>query len=120
MWTSANFQVKGVPAVSDNVRSSIVERCAEYIHDGVWSEWMKHVLDTCEEEINSADQKSGRLIIPSRRVEQWREQIGKEFHELSEEEKDIDREVARRVLNHLSSGIMNDVMNERRKSEEPT
>jgi len=60
------------------------ERLASIEHDR-WSDWMKYLFSKCE--------KRGKgLLIPQEFVDRWQRQIDTKYKDLSESEKESDRE----------------------------
>ena len=68
------------------------ERLASIQHD-IWSHWMKYQFSKCEE-------KDGSLIIPKELVERWKYQMNTKYSNLTEKEKDSDREQVSKFI-HL-------------------
>ena len=66
-----------------------VEKVAAIQHE-VWAHWMRHLYSKCEET------DSGTLIIPAGLVTHWARQMDTPYAELSEREKQSDREIAER------------------------
>lgn len=73
--------------MSSNSRETI----ARIQHD-IWSRWMKYML-TCGEY-----DKRGNWIMPKEKVERWHRQMNTPYSELTEKERDSDRERADRVM----------------------
>lgn len=61
-----------------------------------WSHWQKYMHDKCQR------QKDGSLVIPADLVAQWDRQINTPFSDLSEDEKDSDRDQVRKYLPAVS------------------
>ena len=61
-----------------------------------WSDWQKFVHDLCER------LPDGRLAIPAHNVERWERQIETPYDDLSEAEKESDRDQVRRYWHLLS------------------
>lgn len=80
----------------DNLRKKddLREELASLMHD-VWSHWMKHLFSKCREE------GAPGYLIPREAVDRWRRQSNTSYDELTEEEKDSDREQADKVLELL-------------------
>lgn len=69
----------------------LLEQLAEKEHER-WAHWQRYVHEQCRPEAN------GDLVIPAKLVEQWRRQIATPYSELTDEEKDSDREQVRKYL----------------------
>ena len=69
------------------------EKLAELSHD-IWAHWMKYLFSKC----NSIE---GGSIIPSKLVKRWMKQINTKYSNLSEKEKDSDREQADKIIQLL-------------------
>ena len=69
------------PAGLDGIK----ERLAAIEHER-WSHWQRYMHGLCERT------EDGRLIIPAASVEHWERQIATPYAELTEREKDSDRE----------------------------
>jgi len=73
-----------------------IEECSKVAHD-IWAHWMNHLFSQCGEEISTVGDRigtTGRLIIPKEKVELWRRQMETEYANLTEKEKQSDREIA--------------------------
>jgi len=70
----------------------LIEQLADLEHDR-WSRWMKYLLSKCE-----IVKTTGEVIIPKWAVVRWTRQLNTPYSELSEREKESDREEARDVL----------------------
>lgn len=70
---------------------SVMEELAAIEHQR-WSHWQKYVHSLCKKS------DDGSLIIPVEFVERWERQVAKSYDELSETEKESDREQVRRYL----------------------
>jgi len=80
------------PTVPPN--DKLTEALAEYAHD-VWS---RIKLSTFEK---GSEHSTGGLLIPREVVSKWRKQIDSSYYLLSEDEKESDREEAKKILNIL-------------------
>lgn len=76
--------------MSDPV-DELIEQLADAEHAG-WSRWMIYQFDQC-----IAD-KDGSLTIPAHLVDHWRRQATTTYANLSEPEKEADREEVRRII----------------------
>lgn len=70
---------------------NIVEHLADYAH-AAWSHWMKYLFS------KSIHQPDGSVLIPADLVQRWQRQMNTPYRELSEQEKESDRNQARRIL----------------------
>lgn len=57
-----------------------------------WSHWQRHMHD------KGVRQADGSMVIPADLVQQWDRQISTPYGELSEKEKESDREQVRKYL----------------------
>jgi len=71
--------------------SAITEDLAHVEHER-WSHWQKYMHD------RGLRQADGSLLIPTDLVEQWDRQIGTSYAQLSDKEKESDREQVRKYL----------------------
>lgn len=67
------------------------ERIAAAQHE-IWAHWMRYLFNV------SIRNKDGSYTIPPDFVERWQRQINTPYEQLSESEKDSDREQAEKVL----------------------
>jgi uncharacterized protein with von Willebrand factor type A (vWA) domain len=67
------------------------EKLAAAVHES-WSGWMDHLFRQCETGPNES------VIIPKHFVQRWHRQLNTPYAELTEPEKDSDREQADRIL----------------------
>lgn len=70
---------------------SVRECLSEYAHEA-WSGWMKYMFE------KSTVNPDGTITIPRWAVERWTRQMNLSYIELSEEEKESDRDEADRML----------------------
>lgn len=70
----------------------LLEALASIEHDR-WSHWQRYVHSKC---IPQGD--GGDLLIPGDLVRRWEKQIATSYSELTEEEKESDREQVRKYL----------------------
>lgn len=73
----------------------LVEQLAAIEHER-WSQWMRWQFSLC----NTLD--TGEVVIPSELVERWTRQMNTRYRDLTEQEKDSDREEARKSLGAVS------------------
>jgi len=69
-----------------------IEKLAEIQH-AIWSHWMRYFFTCCREMPHS-----GNLIVPFEKVERWTKQANTPYDQLSEEEKESDRDIIRKFL----------------------
>ena len=70
----------------------LIEKLADLSHD-IWAHWMKYLFSQCRENENS-----GNFIIPKDLVSRWHRQMTTDYIDLSEKEKESDREQARKII----------------------
>ena len=58
----------------------------------IWAHWMDYQFGLCEEQVD------GSLVIPAEKVERWKRQLATSYAELSEAERESDRQVVREHL----------------------
>lgn len=73
------------------------EDIANKTHE-VWSDWMRHLFGKCK--IN----EDGTATIPKEDVERWMRQMNTPYEDLSEEEKQSDRDVFKKYYQELVEG----------------
>lgn len=78
----------------------LMETLAAVEHER-WSHWQRHVHSRCSP---NAD---GSLTIPAELVARWTDQMSTPYPELSEEEKESDREQVRRYLPAVAAALRN-------------
>ncbi len=69
----------------------IRERIAKIQH-GIWTHWMTYLFNVC---IQNED---GSYTIPVEKVSRWQRQMKTQYEDLTEAEKDSDREQADRLI----------------------
>ncbi len=69
----------------------LIEQLAAIEH-ARWAHWQRYVHDQCE------PQENGSLVIPADLVERWEAQIETPYADLTEREKDSDREQVQKYL----------------------
>lgn len=74
-----------------DVLEKMTERLAGVEHER-WSHWQRYVHSRCER------QSDGSLVIPPDLVAQWERQIATPYNDLTESEKETDRDQVRRYL----------------------
>lgn len=78
-------------STAERAIQAVLEDLAAIEHQR-WSAWQKYMHD------HGALQPDGSLLLPSELVTRWEQQIRTPYKELSEEEKESDREQVRRYL----------------------
>jgi hypothetical protein len=79
---------------TDRIKTTLdelVEALASIEHER-WCHWQRYLHSRC---VPSAD---GALLIPAKLVKRWEKQIETPYPELSDEEKESDREQVRKYL----------------------
>lgn len=71
--------------------SELVERLSAAEHDS-WARWMSYLFSKCERMSN------GSLVIPASLVKHWQRQIDTPYAELTEREKQSDRQEVAHIL----------------------
>lgn len=93
--TSANIPLKLDSAVyAADVRQR--EKLADLSHD-IWAHWMRWQFYCCTQN------EDGSMTIPASKVKRWQRQMKTSYQDLSEKEKDSDREQADKILQVLRS-----------------
>ena len=67
------------------------EQLAAYAHDA-WSGWMEYLFS------KSTQNKDGTVTIPKWAADRWKKQVAIQYMYLTEEEKELDRVEADRML----------------------
>lgn len=70
-----------------------VEELADLVHE-IWADWMKYMF-------SKGIHHMGRWTMPSDLRQRWQRQMNTSYAELSEDEKESDREIALRILHLL-------------------
>lgn len=83
-------------ALGDQIRQTlesgkVVERLAAIEHER-WAHWQRYMHDQCER------QEDGSLVIDAELVARWEVQITTPYADLSDQEKDSDREQVQRYM----------------------
>ena len=73
------------------------ELLAEFAHKQ-WSGWMKYLFSKC---VNPIEPDTGTVIVPKWAVERWVRQMNSSYNELTEKEKESDRDEASKILKIL-------------------
>lgn len=75
------------------------EALAAVQHD-IWAHWHRYVISV------SAQNPDGSLTIPADKVERWARQMNTSYQELSEKERESDRDQADKILARLSNELL--------------
>ena len=78
--------------------NALMDELAAVEHER-WTHWQRYMHEKCEV------QPDGSLLIPPALVEQWTRQIETPFSQLSEAEKESDREQVRRYLPLIAKNL---------------
>jgi len=76
----------------DKVLGELLETLASIEHER-WSHWQRYMHSKCVPQGNN-----GALLIPDVLVKQWEKQISTPYSDLTDEEKESDREQVRKYL----------------------
>jgi hypothetical protein len=87
--------VDGTPAAP---AAEMLEQLAAIEHER-WSHWQRYLHSQC---IPGAD---GSLVIPARLVSRWAAQMSTDYADLTDAEKESDREQVRRYLSVINSAL---------------
>ena len=71
--------------------SELLETLASLEHER-WSHWQRYMHNKC------APQQDGSLVVPAKLVKRWERLMATPYRELSEQEKESDREQVRRYI----------------------
>jgi hypothetical protein len=80
---------------------ALVEQFARVEHER-WSHWQRYMHSKCERA------PDGSLVIPANLVTQWESQMNTPYSELSEREKESDRDQVRRYLPMIADLLQQD------------
>lgn len=72
-------------------KKEMVEEHADFAHSA-WSGWMKYLFS------KSTSNKDGSETIPKDLVDRWKRQLKTDYKDLTEDEKESDRDEAKKVL----------------------
>ena len=78
-------------ALSASEHSQLLDELAAVEHER-WAHWQQYLHDQCQ------PLEDGSLIIPTELVQRWRTQITTPYADLTENEKESDREQVRKYL----------------------
>jgi hypothetical protein len=82
---------------------TLTEALAALEHER-WSHWQRYLHSQCQPVSN------GSLVIPAELVERWAKQMATPYAQLSEEEKDSDREQVARYLPVIAAALRQDLV----------
>ena len=82
----------------DDLLSGLVERLAAVEHER-WSHWQRYLHGKC------VRQPDGSLLIPAELVARWEKQIHSKYAELSDQERESDREQVRKYIPLIASAL---------------
>jgi hypothetical protein len=77
--------------IPQRILDAVTERLAAVEHER-WAHWQRYIHSKCERE------SDGSLVIPPELVAQWERQITTPYADLSESEKESDRDQVHRYL----------------------
>lgn len=80
----------------ENILADLLEPLAAIEHDR-WSHWQRYVHSKC------IRQRDGSLLVPADLVARWEKQIEMKYADLSEQERESDREQVRKYLPIVAS-----------------
>lgn len=68
-----------------------IEKLADKQHE-IWAHWMKYLF-------TQGELKNGNFTIPKEKVDRWKKQLKTNYKDLTESEKESDREQVRKFIN---------------------
>ena len=77
-----------------NETKALIETLSAVEHDR-WAHWQSYLHSKCKEN------DDGSLTIPKELVEKWNTQIGTSYSDLTEKEKESDREQVMKYLHYI-------------------
>lgn len=83
---------------TDEILDGLVDELASIEHER-WAHWQRYVHSKC------LKQPDGSIVIPADLVAQWERQIATPFEQLSDKEKDSDREQVQKYLPFLKAAL---------------
>ena len=75
----------------------LIEALADKEHAS-WARWMDYLFSKCHPVVNSDLEPPFALVIPGELVAHWRRQVNTPYADLSEREKQSDREEVAQIL----------------------
>ena len=82
----------------NQLRESLTDKLAEVEHER-WSHWQRYMHS------KGTRLRDGSLLLPAELVERWDHQIGTKFKDLTEDEKESDREQVRKYLPVIEAAV---------------
>ncbi len=82
------------------IPKELTEIIADFFHNQ-WSHWMKYQFSKMEDTYHYETKKQTGMFMPFEFVVRWIRQMKTSYAELSEKEKDSDREWAIKLIEHL-------------------
>lgn len=82
--------------------SELIEKLWDKEHAG-WAHWMAYLFSICKKE------PDGSVIIPSHLVERWQRQVVTPYTQLTEREKQSDRDQAAHILPIINEYVLVDM-----------
>jgi len=79
-----------------DTKDDLIEKVAAFCHNEQWSGWVDYQFS------KGTFNNDGTWTMPAWAVERWKRQMETPYADLSEEEKDDDREEAKKLLEILS------------------
>lgn len=83
---------------TDQVIDGLLEQLADIEH-ARWAKWQRYLHN------KATKQADGSLVIPAELVERWERQIETPYAELSEKEKESDREQVREYVDVIKDAL---------------
>lgn len=86
------------------MKEELIEQLADIQHQ-IWSSWMEYLFSKCPNEVkfeNAKHFETANLIIPKDLVERWKRQIETPYSELTEAEKQSDRDQVLKFIHLLN------------------
>ena len=80
-------------------KQELLDSLASVQHD-IWAHWMTYLFSICKE---NAD---GSVTIPVDKVKRWKRQIKTTYIDLTEKEKESDREQAEKVIKAYLNAVL--------------
>ena len=82
----------------EQAKETLLREALAAVQHEIWAHWMRYVFKICDTD------DYGNVIITENLVNRWHDQINTSYANLSEKEKDSDREQADKVLEVLKNG----------------
>ena len=82
----------------DNMENEHIEELADLVHE-IWADWMKYMFSKGHRRNINQSRLWGEVwIMPEDLRQRWTRQMNTDYEELSEKEKESDREIALKIL----------------------